>query len=227
MKLPDVEKNYNRLSSRYDFWSRWLVDPLTDLPALRARTVERLALRPGDSVLDIGCGTGLNLPLLAPAVGPQGRVVALDYSPGMLAQARARVEAAGWAQVALVQGDAAKLEGVGGPFDGVMSTWALGIVDDLPSALQRAVEVLKPGGRLAVLDLHQVRPERGVLRVLDPAVRLLLRATGVDTREDIDPERLARRWAEGRGFLRGALVDVEEEINVSGSGFLLSGRKPA
>ncbi|MCB9797212.1 MAG: methyltransferase domain-containing protein [Alphaproteobacteria bacterium] len=226
MKLADVTKNYDRLSGSYDLWSRWLVDPLTDLPALRERAVQSLGLTPGARVLDIGCGTGLNLPLLASRVGPGGRVVGLDYSPGMLEQARRRAAREGWTQVELVQGDAAELAGVGGPFDAALSTWALGIVDDLPGALRRAVEVLEPGGRLAVLDLHRVRPERGLLRWMDPLVRGALRLSGVDSREDLDPERLARRWAEGRASLREALEDVHEEINVSGSGFLLTGRKP-
>lgn len=226
MKLADVQRNYDRLARSYDFGNRWLVEPLTGIEGLRAQTVERLSLREGDSVLDIGCGTGLNLPYLVEAVGESGRVVALDYSEGMLAKARERVQERGWDNVLLVQGDAAVLADTGGPFDAVMSTWALGIVDDLPGALERAIEVLEPGGRLAILDLHRTRAQRGLRRLLDPFLHALLRISGVDSREDLDDARLQKRWADGKRFLRQALVGLAEESNVGGSGFLLYGSRP-
>lgn len=227
MRLEEVQRNYDRLAPFYDFWDRWLSQPIASMDDLRIQTVERLALRPGDQVLDIGCGTGLNLPLLVEAVGPTGRVVALDYSCGMLEQARARVREHGWENVELVQGDAATLEGVSGPFDGVMSTWALGIVGDLPSALTRAVEVLKPGGRLAILDLHRTRAAAGLRRrLLDPILHKVLLWAGVDTPEDLDEDRLRQRWDKGKAFLRGALVNCGEQSNVDGAGFLLWGVAP-
>ncbi|MBA2698171.1 MAG: methyltransferase domain-containing protein, partial [Nocardioidaceae bacterium] len=68
--------------------------------------VELLGLRAGDTVLDVGCGTGLNLPLLRAAVGEQGTVVGLDLSPQMLSRARRRVRVAGWDNVHLHCGDA-------------------------------------------------------------------------------------------------------------------------
>ncbi|MFK7930833.1 MAG: class I SAM-dependent methyltransferase, partial [Myxococcota bacterium] len=102
MKLANVQRNYDRLATNYDFWNRWLAEPLTGIEALRARTVEGLELHTGDSVLDIGCGTGLNLPYLVEAVGESGRVVALDYSEGMLGKARERVQESGWDNVMLV-----------------------------------------------------------------------------------------------------------------------------
>ena len=196
MRLRTVSRNYDRLAPVYDLADRWLIQPFVGMQDLRGATVRALGLARGDTVLDIGCGTGLNLPLLVDAVGPEGRVVALDYSDGMLRRARARVKRHGWRNVELVQGDAARLEGVEGPFDAVMSTWAMGIVDDLPAALDRAVSVLKPGGRLAILDLHRTRAQRGVRRhIVDPVVHFALRCSGVDSAEDLDGERLQRRWA--------------------------------
>lgn len=227
MRLEEVAKNYDALARFYDLGDRWLSRPFARIGQLRAATVERLALGTGDSVLDIGCGTGLNLPLLAEAVGPTGRVVGLDYSEGMLREARRRVEANGWDNVELVQGDAALLEGVGGPFDAVMSTWALGIVDDLPSALERAVDVLEPRGRLAILDFRSTQAERGLRRrFVDPVLHKLLLWSGIDTAEDLDDERFQMRWEGGKRYLREALVDVGEEANVGGTGFVLWGTKP-
>jgi len=75
----------------------------------RVAGVDALALQPGDRVIDIGCGTGLSLPLLRRAVGPAGRVVGLDASPTMLRQASRRVQRGGWDNVDLVRGDATEM----------------------------------------------------------------------------------------------------------------------
>ncbi len=227
MKLKDVSRNYDHLAPFYDLGDRWISQPIADMASLRTETVARLYLRPGDRVLDIGCGTGLNLPLLLRTVGATGQVCGLDYSAGMLAQARKRVREAGWENVDLILGDAADLAGVAGPFDAVISTWALGIVDDLPAALKSAVSALRPGGRLAVLDLHRTRAPSGLRRTLvDPILHALLRWSGADSPEDLDDERLRKRWAAGKAYLRDALLDVNELDNVEGAGFLLWGRAP-
>jgi len=145
----------------------------------------------------------------------------------MLRRARRRIDRAAWDNVELVRGDAALLEGVGGPFDAVMSTWALGIVDDLPGALRRAVEVLRPGGRLAILDFQQTRPDAGLHRLLHPVYLRVLRPSGADTPEDLDDERLRERWRAGRQWLSETLVDLSVETYFHGTGFLLSGTRPA
>jgi precorrin-6B methylase 2 len=70
---------------------------------VRREAVAALALRKGDKVFDVGCGTGLSLALLRHAVGPRGRVVGIEQSAAMLARARARVAEHGWANVDLVE----------------------------------------------------------------------------------------------------------------------------
>jgi len=70
---------------------------------IRERAVAMLGLQLGQSVLDVGCGTGLSLPLLRAAVGDAGRVYGFDQSPEMLAQARRRVSEAGWDNVELFE----------------------------------------------------------------------------------------------------------------------------
>lgn len=71
--------------------------------ALRRRTIARLGLRPGDVVLDAGCGTGLSIPLLLETVGDEGAVIGVEHSPEMLALARSRVAAGGWRNVTLIE----------------------------------------------------------------------------------------------------------------------------
>lgn len=71
--------------------------------ALRRRTIARLALQPGDVVLDVGCGTGLSFALLLDGVGASGLVIGVESSPDMLALARERAEGAGWPNVVLIE----------------------------------------------------------------------------------------------------------------------------
>lgn len=77
---------------------------------IRERAVALLGLQAGQSVLDVGCGTGLSLPLLRAAVGDAGRVYGFDQSPDMLAQARRRVAEAGWDNVELFETAAQDLQ---------------------------------------------------------------------------------------------------------------------
>jgi arsenite methyltransferase len=73
---------------------------------IRQRTIELLQLKPGDTVLDVGCGTGLSFGPLLERVGPTGRVLAFEQSPPMYAQALARVQAQGWHNVDLAHDNA-------------------------------------------------------------------------------------------------------------------------
>jgi SAM-dependent methyltransferase len=80
----------------------------TDEVAARRRSViNRLNLKRGHTVLDVGCGTGLSFPALGESVGSEGRVIGIDQSPDMLAKARARVAQHGWTNVTLIEAAAA------------------------------------------------------------------------------------------------------------------------
>lgn len=225
MKLDDVTQNYNRAARHYDRLADIVFGTLLGLEEYREWSVDQLGDVEGKTVLDVGCGTGRNLPLLVPRVGPRGRVVALDYSSGMLEQARRLVDEHGWSNVQLLQGDAAKLAGVPDPLDATISVWCLGIVHDLDAALRRMVEVLKAGGRLVIMDFAGARPERGPLRWLYPAYSALLRRTGIDSAEDLDDARLRARWRRGRELLDTLLENTRERRYLADTGFILSGTK--
>ena len=89
-------------------------------------------------------------------------------------------------------------------------------------------EHLRDASRLEVVP-EKARGEvrqRGVRRhIVDPVVHFALRCSGVDSAEDLDGERLQRRWAAGKAQLEALLVDVHQETNVGDSGFLLYGAK--
>lgn len=120
----------------------------------RAAAVAALGLRPGGRVLDIGCGTGLNLPLLERAVGPSGTIFGVDLTDAMLIRACERVRRAGWTNVHLTQGDAAAYA-FPPALDGIISTLALTLVPEYDDVVRRGAAVLAPGGRFAVFDLKR------------------------------------------------------------------------
>jgi ubiquinone/menaquinone biosynthesis C-methylase UbiE len=111
-----------------------------------------LALRKGEKVLDIGSGPGLLAREMAAEVGALGSVYGVDPSESMLALARRRRPPDGAAEIRVVAGDACALPFADGSFDAAVATQVYEYVQDMPAALAEAFRVLRPGGRLLVLD---------------------------------------------------------------------------
>lgn len=145
---------YRKRAGRYDL-AFWIYRALGfRIDHYRGEMVGALELRSGDTAVDLGCGTGLNLPLLREAVGPGGRVIGVDLTDAMLDVARSRVEEEGWRNVELVQADLAEYrlpEGAGG----VTSTLAITLVPEYDAVIEGAAAALRPAGRLAVLDFRE------------------------------------------------------------------------
>jgi acyl dehydratase/ubiquinone/menaquinone biosynthesis C-methylase UbiE len=131
---------YRRVAGSYDLSTAWL-EPY------RRRVISQLRLQPGDAVLDVGCGTGLNFERIQAAIGPGGRLIGIDPSPEMLAAARARVEAAGWTNVTLLQAGAENAV-VPGPVDAVLFAFTHDVVQS-PEVLANLLGQARPGGRVA------------------------------------------------------------------------------
>lgn len=166
----DVVHLYRRRAARYDVATQ--LYRLIGFPLGRARrdAVEALGLVPGDTVVEIGCGTGANFPLLQKAVGPAGRIVGVDLTDQMLEQARRRIRAHGWRNVDLVLSDAATYE-FPDRVNGILSMLALTLCREYDAIVARGARALAPGGRWVVLDVKmpQHAPE-WLIRALLPLV---------------------------------------------------------
>ena len=141
----------------------------------RRRSLELARIQPGERVLVCGCGTGLDLPLLPPGI----EIDAVDLSPGMLEQARAN--SAGL-NIHLQTMDAQSLAFPDSTFDVVVLHLIIAIVPDPLRAVQEAVRVLKPAGRIALFDKYFDGPgqPRLIRRILNPIWRAI--ATDLNTR---------------------------------------------
>lgn len=142
----------------------------------RVSAIGAMGLRPGMRVLDLGCGTGLNHPLLHDAIGPAGTIVGVDSSSQMLAQARRRASRHGWRNVELLQADMTQVTWLD-IADAVIATYALSLVPAWERAWTRAVEATRPGGRMAVVDMQL---PVGAARVAAPLARLACAVGGAD-----------------------------------------------
>ncbi len=128
------------------------LDLLADvIDVAKRQSMDLLQLAPGMSVVDIGCGVGRDATRLAECVGPNGRVVGIDLSPELIAEARARHAAAGL-PLAFEVGNAEALAFADASFDAARVDRVLQHLVDPAQAVREMVRVVRPGGRLAALE---------------------------------------------------------------------------
>jgi SAM-dependent methyltransferase len=138
-----------------------------------ALLLARLGIAGGESVLEIGCGTGALTVPLAAAVGEHGRVVAVDISEPMLAAARERVAESGLSNITLLPGDAQVFEFEPAAFDLATSRMGVMFFSDPAAAFRNIGLALKPGGRLAFACWAPLAENRHWLISYDIALRHL------------------------------------------------------
>jgi len=225
MSAPDPD----RATAASAFYSRWapgydyLATHAPGVRRLRADLVDSLDLSPGDTVVDVGCGTGATLPALRERVGPEGRVVGVDFASGAVARARARIERAGWRNVAVCRGDATRP-----PLchaDAVVASFLIGMLPDPAATVREWIDGLGPD-RIALLDL--ARSHRSPGRPLNPLFRLAVRASappGTRAHHGESPARvLDRRVAAAHRTLLETCTATSHETRAGGFAYLSAGR---
>jgi demethylmenaquinone methyltransferase / 2-methoxy-6-polyprenyl-1,4-benzoquinol methylase len=153
-----VNRMFDRIAGVYDRMNRTMTAGLDR--RWRERAADRAEVRPGDRALDVCCGTGDLALELASRVGPSGSVVGCDFSEPMLDLARDK--AAGAPQARFEWADALSLPYEDGTFDAVTVGFGVRNFADLERGLGELARVLRPGGRLVILEITQ--PQRAPLR---------------------------------------------------------------
>ncbi|MFQ5539241.1 MAG: class I SAM-dependent methyltransferase [Candidatus Binatia bacterium] len=150
LSRQEIRSRYQSTAKYYDFALR-LYGLIGVRKAYRAKAVKLLRLQRGDSVVELGCGTGVNFPLIIKQIGPEGRLIGVDISPKMLERAHEQVEREGWKNVELLLDDITTYsfpEGV----NRVLSTGVFGYIDDYDRVIKAISHAIVSGGRLVIMD---------------------------------------------------------------------------
>jgi len=151
MNKEHIAKLYKKRAKNYDISANLYYLIGIREYAYREMAVKALKLKQGDTVVELGCGTGLNFRLLRERVGSEGKIIGVDLTPEMLSAAKKRIEHNRWKNIELVRSDAGAYtfpEHV----DGIISTFAITLMPECDKIIKKGAAALSPGKRLVVLD---------------------------------------------------------------------------
>jgi demethylmenaquinone methyltransferase/2-methoxy-6-polyprenyl-1,4-benzoquinol methylase len=149
-----IKELYQSGAKHYDFTTILFRLIGLRMKTYRSLAIKKLSLQPGDFIVELGCGTGLNFPLLTEQIKAEGRLIGVDLTPGMLDIAQRRVERFGWKNVELVQSDVATYN-FPEKVNGVFATGLFGYIPEYDSVIKAVYQALVPGGHLVILDGKQ------------------------------------------------------------------------
>jgi demethylmenaquinone methyltransferase/2-methoxy-6-polyprenyl-1,4-benzoquinol methylase len=138
----------------------------------RRMSVDSLELSKGDTVVELGCGTGLNFSLVLDAIGSEGKLIGVDITDKMLDQARIRVKENGWNNVELVQSDTSDYD-FPKELDGIFATGALQYSPQYDEIIKKGYDALKTGKNFVVFDFKM---PKGFTRIFAPILIFFTKA---------------------------------------------------
>ena len=209
-------ETYRKKAKHYDLTSRFYPAPGYPQRAQRLRAVRALGLRPGDTVIDIACGTGLNFALIEEAIGPEGRIIGVDLTDAMLARAQDRIERKGWSNISLAQADASEFD-FPTDIDAILSTYALSQVPECAEVIAHGAAALSGGGRWVVLDLKVPAYTPRWLAQIGTAI--------VRPFASIDEWIMRRPWEAIRAAMQEELAGLSWNELFFGTAFLAAGTR--
>lgn len=175
LEKRQVERAYELYAPIYDFIFDWIFAPG------RIAAIKHLGLEPNDRVLEVGIGTGLNLPLYPPTV----RLTGIDLSQEMLDKAVERVQTLAMPNVTLKVMDATSLDFADDEFDKAVATYTISAVPDPIAVLKEMRRVVRPGGFIVILN--HFRSERRVIGRLEDLVAPVCTRLGWKSNLPLDP----------------------------------------
>jgi ubiquinone/menaquinone biosynthesis C-methylase UbiE len=218
---PSAQSLYGRWATLYDAIARYT----PGVSRLRERAASALRLSPGDTVVEMGCGTGANFPHLREQVGPTGTVVGVDFTGPILTRARTLVERRGWENVHVVRADATRPP-VHGGVDGIISTFVVGMLSDPGETVDDWCDHLNPGGHLVLVDAAE--SDERYAAPINAAFRAVTVLSTPPTftfeYENSPHERLVRRVRDARRTLRARSDAIVHENHWLGVIRLTGGR---
>lgn len=164
MSKNRVLEAYRKYAENYDLAVKLYSLLGLKIGKYRRMTVNALNLSKGDTVVELGCGTGLNFPLILDVIGEDGKLIGVDLTDKMLDQARKRVTQNQWKNVELIQCDFSEYE-FPSNLDGIFSTGALQYSLQYDQIIKRGRDALKSGKNFVVFDLKM---SQGPSRIFAP-----------------------------------------------------------
>lgn len=161
-KYDDVRRKYRRNARFYNLLAAFQ-------RRQRARAVALLDLKPSDTVIDVGSGTGLSFRLLEERVGPNGRIVAVELSPDMMARAHRLADERGWRNISFVEGALEEVQ-LPGSADAALFFYTHDIMQSQP-ALTNVVSALRPGATIVAAGARS--PAGLAAKALGPVARAI------------------------------------------------------
>ncbi|WP_050032641.1 class I SAM-dependent methyltransferase [Halorubrum halophilum] len=216
------ESAAERIQRGYAAWARvydWFARATASVGGVRAGCVRALDLDPGDTVVEFGCGPGVNVPALREAVSPTGRVVGVDITGAMLERARGLAERRGWENVEFVRGDATDPPIQGGEADAVLATFVTSLFPEPYAVVSGWCELADS----VVVAAFAPRGSRPANAALSAFARLNGRLFDAGARDPLD--QLDARTAAARRALADNAETVTEERYLFGTITMCAGHR--